>query len=59
MSLRKETPCNFGECPYNAEYNYTCEYWCEEDEPSNYDEYDDYDYETGFNPYEGCYDFDC
>ena len=28
MSLRKETPCDFGPCPYNAEYSYTCDYYC-------------------------------
>ena len=36
MSIRKETPCNYGECPYDAEYNYTCEYWCGEEEPEDY-----------------------
>ena len=43
MSLRKETPCDHGECPYNAEYYYTCEYWCGAEEPEDYPE-DDYDY---------------
>ena len=33
MSLRKETPCDFGDCPYNAEYSHDCEYWCGADEP--------------------------
>lgn len=33
MSLRCSTPCDFGECPYNAEYNRDCEYWCGADEP--------------------------
>lgn len=33
MSLRKTTPCDFGECPYDAQYSSTCEYWCGEDEP--------------------------
>ena len=28
MSLRQVTPCDFGECPYNAQYNCDCEYWC-------------------------------
>lgn len=42
MSIRKDTPCNYGECPYNAEYSYTCEYYCGEEEPEdNYEE--DYD----------------
>lgn len=25
MSLRCSTPCDFGECPYNVEYNQDCE----------------------------------
>lgn len=46
MSIRKNTPCDFGECPYCAEYEYTCEYWCGEDEPEeDYSAYEyDYDY---------------
>lgn len=40
MSIRKETPCDYGEYPYNAEYSYTCEYWCGEEEPE-----EEYDYE--------------
>lgn len=34
MSVRKNTPCDCdGICPYEAEYGYSCEYWCgEEDE---------------------------
>lgn len=32
MSLRSITPCDFGECPYNAEYMRDCESWCGEDE---------------------------
>ncbi len=45
MSLRRETPCDFGECPYGAEYSCDCEYWCGADEPEyEYDsEDDDYD----------------
>lgn len=45
MSLRKETPCDFGPCPYDAEYHYTCEYWCGAEEPEiNIDvEYDEED----------------
>ena len=61
MSLRCETPCDFGECPYNAEYSNTCEYWCGADEPEDFPEEDwedDVD-EYGYNPYMGCYDFDC
>ncbi len=38
MSLRKETPCDYGECPYAAEYFNTCEYWCGADEPEDYPE---------------------
>ena len=63
MSLRRETPCDFGPCPYNAEYYNTCEYYCGADEP--YDEPEEFDYdfadtycEIGFNPYMGCYDWD-
>ena len=61
MSLRRETPCDFGECPYNAEYNSTCEYWCRADEPEDdpEEEYDDCDYETGYDPYMGCFTDDC
>ena len=36
MSLRRETPCDFGPCPYEAEYYGTCEYWCGADEPQDY-----------------------
>lgn len=61
MSLRKETPCDFGPCPYDAEYHNTCECYCGADEP--YDEPEEFDYdfrdEIGFNPYMGCYDWDC
>lgn len=35
MSLRCSTPCDFGECPYNAEYSRDCEYWCGADEPQD------------------------
>lgn len=35
MSLKKETPCDWGECPYNAEYSCNCEYWCGFDEPQD------------------------
>ena len=57
MSLRKETPCDFGSCPYDAEYSCTCEYYCSEEEPD--EEFDDYDYEVGFDPYLGCFTDDC
>lgn len=42
MSLRKETPCDFGSCPYDAEYHYTCEYWCGAEEPEDYNDFADY-----------------
>ncbi len=59
MSIRKNTPCDCdGVCPYEAEYGYTCEYWCGEDEPENYYD-DDCDYETGYDPYMGCFTDDC
>ena len=35
MSLRRETPCDFGVCPYDAQYNRDCEYWCGADEPED------------------------
>ena len=57
MSVRKDTPCNYdGICPYDAEYFNSCEYWCGVDEP---EDYDNCDYETGFDPYMGCYTDDC
>ena len=74
--LRAETPCDFGNCPYKAEYGYTCETYCSE-EPSHNDwdtewdteweddeDYTDWDDEPdvdecGFDPYEGCYTYDC
>lgn len=35
MSLRRETPCDFGPCPYDSETNDCCEYWCGADEPED------------------------
>lgn len=35
MSLKRETPCDYGPCPYGAEYSSTCEYWCGADEPAD------------------------
>lgn len=33
----RETPCDYGECPYDAQYSEDCRYWCglgvDEDEP--------------------------
>ena len=42
MSLRQTTPCDFGECPYNAQYHGTCEYWCGAEEPEDYNDFADY-----------------
>ena len=46
MSLRKDTPCDHGECPYGAEYMTSSEYWCGADEPVDdpeiWEEEDDY-----------------
>ena len=33
MSLKLQTPCDYGECPYNAVYHGDCEYWCGNEEP--------------------------
>ena len=36
MSIRQNTPCDFdGVCPYGAEYNRDCEYWCGAEEPED------------------------
>ena len=60
MSLRKITPCDFGPCPYGAELSYTCEYFCVEPEPDDdYDDYDDCDYDIGYDPYVGGFTDDC
>lgn len=63
MSLRFETPCDFGPCPYDAEYSSTCEYWCGTDEPEDYEDYyytdEPHDLDMGFDPYMGCYTDDC
>lgn len=75
MSLRINTPCDDGVCPFDATYNHDCEYWCGAEEPQDdpkvwdddEDEYDydegedeeDYDLEIGFDPYMGCYTDDC
>lgn len=34
MSLRKNTPCDYGECPYEQNMA-TCEYYCGADEPAD------------------------
>ena len=59
MCIKRETPCDFGECPYNAEYSRDCEYWCGAEEPEEDYDFDDDDIEVGFNPYMGEYDYDC
>jgi len=62
MSLRKNCPCDIdGVCPYDAEYNNDCEYWCGTEEPEdNPEEWeDDCDYDIGFDPYLGCFTDDC
>ena len=62
MSLRQCTPCDYGECPYNAMYNHDCEYWCGADEPEDVEvwlmededeEVDEPDYEEELEDYEG------
>lgn len=36
MSLRKNCPCDIdGICPYDAQYNRDCEWWCGADEPED------------------------
>ena len=43
MALRKCTPCDCdGICPYEAEYNRDCEYWCGADEPEDNIDWDFY-----------------
>lgn len=61
MSIRKNTPCDCdGICPYDAEYNRDCEYWCGADEPQDDpEEWDDCDNDMGFDPYMGCITDDC
>ena len=67
--FRAETPCSQdGICPYSAEYSYTCATYCSVDEFEYEEEYEDEEYdwddepdvdECGFDPYEGCYTYDC
>ena len=59
MSLGKCTPCDYGECPYDAEYYSTCEYYCSEPEPEDIPDIDEDSLECGFDPYLGCYTDDC
>lgn len=40
--MRRVYPCDFdGICPYNAEYNSDCEYWCGEEPEPDYPETDE------------------
>ena len=41
--MTKETPCDYGECPYNAMYGETCRVYCGlgVDEACDEDEYDE------------------
>lgn len=59
--MKRNCPCDIdGVCPYNAEYSRDCEYWCGQEEPEDYPEYEEYaDLEMGFDPYMGCYSDDC
>jgi hypothetical protein len=49
MYGKKDTPCDYGECPYNAIGGDDCRYWCglgvDEDsypwEDPNFDEWED------------------
>lgn len=41
MSLKFHTPCDDGDCPYDATYYHDCEYWCGEDaESDSYNRWD-------------------
>lgn len=42
MTLRSETPCDFGPCPYDAEYSRDCDWWCSAEEPEDNDDLDFY-----------------
>ncbi len=37
--LRTCTPCDDGICPYDAQYNCDCEYWCGAEEPQDVEEW--------------------
>ena len=57
MSLRRETPCDFGPCPYNAEQHGQCEYWCGDPRPEDemglweedFDEDKDWEEHSGYS----------
>lgn len=51
MSLRHETPCDFGPCPYESESWGSCEYWCGAEEPQ--DEPDEWFFEPDEESGEG------
>lgn len=69
MSIRSYTPCDevdpidgLHHCPYAADGDYVnCEWYCGAEEPADDPEEwePDYDDEVGFDPYEGCYTYDC
>ena len=64
MSIKLHTPCDDGVCPYDAQYNHNCEWWCGAEEPEDLPKDDDFeesdfDLEMGFDPYMGCYSDDC
>ena len=35
MSLKINTPCDLGDCPYNVEYGGSCEFYCGAEEPQD------------------------
>lgn len=35
MTLKTETPCDFGPCPYDAEYSCDCDWYCSAEEPQD------------------------
>ena len=35
MSIKLHTPCDDGVCPYDAQYNHDCEWWCGAEEPED------------------------
>ena len=41
MSIKSVCLCDLdGICPYDAQYNSDCEYWCSAEEPEDYPEED-------------------
>lgn len=41
--MERETPCDYGECPYSAYRWSDCEYWCKVGVPDYDNEEPDYD----------------